>query len=107
MLCKTSIKTVFVSGKDATLVLKTEPWIVDTVSSLPMVHSFQKITFGDGAKLKSDNGVKSDDTSNDKVITTSCVTKNYWSDSDNFLKWCTEGSVANVVCQLLSSEEAD
>ncbi len=36
---KTSIKTVYMLGKDATLALKTEPWIVDTVSSLPMVHS--------------------------------------------------------------------
>ena len=35
------------------------------------------------------------------------VVKNYWSDSDNFSKWCTEGSVANVVCQLLSSVKAD
>ncbi len=46
---KTSIKTVYMSGKEATLALKTEPWIVDTVSSLPMVHSYRKVTFGDGA----------------------------------------------------------
>ncbi len=49
---KTSIKTVCILDKDATLTLKTEPWIVDTVSSLPMVHNFYNITFGDGAKLK-------------------------------------------------------
>jgi hypothetical protein len=95
------------SGKDAALALKTEPWIVDAVSSLPMVHSYRKVTFGDGAKLKSDTGVKTDASSNDKVCSASCVTKHYWYDSDNFSKWCTEGSVANVVCQLLSSDEAD
>ena len=98
MSCKTSIKTEYMSGKDATLALKTEPWIVNTVSSLPMVHSYQKITFGDSAKLKS---------SKNKIRTTSCVTKNYCSDSDSFSKWYMEGSVANVVCQLLSMDEAD
>ena len=57
--------------------------------------------------MKSDTGVKTDASSNDKVCSTACVTKNYWYDLDNFSKWCTEGSVANVVCQLLSSDEAD
>lgn len=36
----TLIKTVFMSGNDATLSLKTELWIIDTASSLPMVHSY-------------------------------------------------------------------
>ena len=76
---KTSIQNalpskLFMLGKDATLALKTEPWTVDTVSSLPMVHSYQKVTFGDGAKLKSDTGVKTDASSNDKVCSTACVT---------------------------------
>ena len=57
--------------------------------------------------MKSDTSGKSDASSKDKVGTMACVTKNYWSDSDNFSKWCTEGSVTNVVCQLLSMDEAD
>ena len=104
---KTSTKTVYMSGKDATLALKTEPWIVDTVSSLPQVHSYRKVMFGDGAKLKTDSSDKSDDVLKAMVDTIACGTKNYWYDSDNFAKWCTEGSVTNLVCQLLSIDEAD
>ena len=88
---KTSTKTVYMSGKDATLALKTEPWIVDTVSSLPQVHSYRKVMFGDGAKLKTDSSDKSDDVLKAMVDTIACGTKNYWYDSDNFAKWCTEG----------------
>ena len=104
---KTSIKTVYMSGKDATLALKTEPWIVDTVSSLPMVHSYRKVMFGDGAKLKTNSSGKSDDDFKAMVDTTTCGPRNVWYDSDNFAKWCTEGSVTNLVCQLLSIDEAD
>ena len=104
---KTSTKTVYMSGKDATLALKTEPWIVDTVSSLPQVHSYRKVMFGDGAKLKTDSSDKSDDVLKAMVDTIACGPKNYWYDSDNFAKWCTEGSVINLVCQLLSTDEAD
>jgi hypothetical protein len=63
--------------------------------------------FGDGAKLKTDSSGKSDDVLKAMVDTISCGPKNYWYDSDNFAKWCTEGSVANLVCQLLSIDEAD
>jgi hypothetical protein len=104
---KTSTKTVYMSGKDATLALKTEPWIVDTVSSLPQVHSYRKVMFGDGAKLKTESSGKSDDVPKAMVDTIACSPKNYWYDSDNFAKWCTEGSVANLVCRLLSIDEAD
>ncbi len=57
--------------------------------------------------MKYDTSGKSDDSFKDKDDTIACVTKNYWYDADNFVKWCTEGSVANVVCQLLSMDEAD
>ncbi len=57
--------------------------------------------------MKSDTSGKSDDSSKDKVCTMASVTKNYWYDLDNFAKWFTEGSVANVVYQLLFMDEAD
>jgi hypothetical protein len=31
---------------------------------------------------------------------------NFWFDRDNFSKWCVEGAVTNLLCQLLSTEEA-
>ena len=31
---------------------------------------------------------------------------NFWYDSDNFSKWCVEGAVTNLLCQLLSTEDA-
>jgi hypothetical protein len=31
---------------------------------------------------------------------------NFWFDRDNFAKWCVEGAVTNLLCQLLSTEEA-
>ncbi len=53
----TSIKTVYLNHQEATFALKFEPWILDTANSLSQVHGYQKITFGDGATLKTENTV--------------------------------------------------
>ena len=50
-----SIKTVYLHHNEATFALKIEPWILDTANSLSQVHGYQKITFGDGATLKTEN----------------------------------------------------
>ena len=42
----------------ATFALKFEPWILDTANSSSQVHGYQKITFGDGATLKTENHVQ-------------------------------------------------
>jgi hypothetical protein len=31
---------------------------------------------------------------------------NFWFDRDNFSKWCVEGAVTNLLCQLLSTNNA-
>ena len=54
-----SIKTVYLHQNEATFALKFEPWILDTANSLSQVHGCHKITFGDGATLKTENDVKS------------------------------------------------
>jgi hypothetical protein len=51
----TSIKTVYLNHREATFALKFEPWILDTANSLSQVHGYRKITFGDGATLKTEN----------------------------------------------------
>ena len=53
-----SIKTVYLHQNEATFALKFEPWILDTANSLSQVHGYQKITFGDGATLKTENNVQ-------------------------------------------------
>jgi hypothetical protein len=53
----TSIKTVYLNHLEATFALKFEPWILDTANSLSQVHGYQKITFGVGATLKTENTV--------------------------------------------------
>jgi hypothetical protein len=47
-----SIKTEYLNHQEATFSLKFEPWILDTANSLSQVHGYRKITFGDGAALK-------------------------------------------------------
>ncbi len=31
---------------------------------------------------------------------------NFWFDRDNSSKWCVEGAVTNLLCQLLSTDDA-
>ncbi len=31
---------------------------------------------------------------------------NFWFDRDNFSKWCVEGAVTNLLCQLISTKDA-
>ena len=49
-----SIKTVFLHQNEAMFALKFEPWILDTANSLSQVHGYRKISFGDGATLKTE-----------------------------------------------------
>jgi hypothetical protein len=46
---------MYLHQNEATFALKFEPWILDTANSLSQVHGYQKITFGDGATLKTEN----------------------------------------------------
>ena len=55
---KPSIKMVYLHQNEATFALKYEPWILDTANSLSQVHGYQKINFGDGATLKTENTVQ-------------------------------------------------
>ena len=49
------IKTVYLHQDEATFALKFEPWILDTANSLSQVNGYQKISFGYGATLKTEN----------------------------------------------------
>ncbi len=53
----TSTKTVYLNHLEATCALKFEPWILDSANSLSQVDGYQKITFGDGDTLKTENNV--------------------------------------------------
>ena len=49
------MKTVYLNNDEATFALKLEPWILDTAKSLSKVNGYQKITFDDGATLKTES----------------------------------------------------
>ena len=53
-----STKTVYLHQDKATFALQFEPWISDTAYSLSQVNGYQKISFGDGATLKTENNVQ-------------------------------------------------
>ncbi len=48
----------YLHQNEAIFAIKSEPWILDTAHSLSQVHGYQKITFGDGATLKTENHVQ-------------------------------------------------
>ncbi len=100
---KTSIKMVYLHQNEATFALKFEPWILDTANSLSQVHGYQKITFGDGATLKTENTVQCKNNGTLVPMSSRPPSLNFWFDRDNFSKWCVEGVVTNLLCQLLST----
>jgi hypothetical protein len=79
---------------------------LDTANSLSQVHGYRKITFGDGATLKTENTVQCKNTGTLSPMSNRTPGSNFWFDKDNFSKWCVEGAVTNLLCQLLSIEDA-
>ena len=102
----TSIKTMYLNHQEATFALKFEPWMLDTANSLSWVHGYQKIIFGDGATLKTENTVQCKNTRTLVPMLSRPPGSNFWFDSNNFSKWCVEGAVTNLLCQLLSTKDA-
>jgi hypothetical protein len=100
------IKTVYLHQNEATVALKFEPWILDTANSLSQVHGYRKITFGDGASLKTERTLQCNIHGTSVPMSSRPTGSNFWFDRDNFSKWCVEGAVTNLLCQLLSIEDA-
>ena len=88
-----SIKTVYLHQNEATFALKFEPWILDTANSLSQVHGYQKVFFGDGATLKTENNVKSKKNGTLVPMFSRPPGENFWFDKNNFSKWCVEGAI--------------
>ncbi len=84
---KTSIKMVYSHQNEATFALKFEPWILDTTNSLSHVHGYQKIIFGDGATLKTENTVQCQNYVLLVPMSSCPPGLNFWFDRDNFSKW--------------------
>jgi hypothetical protein len=101
-----SIKTAYLNHQEATFALKFKTWILDTANTLSQVYGYRKITFGDGATLKTENTVRCKSTDILFPMLNWPPGSVVWFDRDNFSKWCVEGDVTNLVCQLLSAEEA-
>ena len=77
-----SIKTVYLHKNEATFALKFEPWILDTANSLSQVHGYQKITFGDGATLKTENHVQRKKHGIHLFMSSELASRNFWFDND-------------------------
>ena len=105
----TSMKTVFFNGDEATFAVKSEPWILDTAKSLSQVNGYQQITFGNGATLKTEpnDQCQTKTTMVPTMSSTPVAVHNYWFDRDNFSKWCAEGSVTNLLSEILAVNDAD
>jgi hypothetical protein len=105
---KRSIKTVFLDEAAATFALKQEPWIIDTAHHLCTVRNYKKITFGDGAKLKTDQEDRKPPGKILKIETESSYVRiNFWSDKSNNGKLCVEGAVANLLYHMNMHYEAN
>ena len=78
---------------------------MDTANSLSQLHGYQKITFGDGATLKTENTVQCNSTSTFAQMSSRPPGSIFWFDPDNFSKWCVEGAVTNLLCQFLSTKD--
>ena len=103
---KLSIKTVYLHQNEAMFALKFEPWILDTANSLSQVHGYQKISFGDGATLKTVNTVQCKNNGTLVPMLSWPPGGNFWFDNDNFSKWCVEGAVKNLLCELILIQDA-
>ena len=73
---------------------------------LSQVHGYQKKTFGDGATLKTENNVQCKNNGTLVPMLSQPPGGNFWFDNDSFSKWCVEGAVSNLLCQLLSINDA-
>jgi hypothetical protein len=79
---------------------------LDTANSLSQVHGYWKITFGDGATLKTENHVQHKKHGIHVPMSSRPPGGNFWFDSDNFSKWCVEGDVSNLIGHFLSINDA-
>ena len=79
---------------------------MDTANSLSQVHGYQKITFGDGATLITENHVQCKNNGTLVPMSSRPPGENCWFNNDNFSKWCVEGDVSNLIVQLLSINDA-
>ena len=100
-----SVKTIFLDEVQATFPLKMEPWIIDTANHLSMVRNYRKILFGDGAKLKLDTNISSNNVNATKGMELSSL-RNFWFDTDNHSKLCVEGAVANLLFHMNMIDDA-
>ena len=71
------------------------------------MHGYRKITFGDGATLKTENQIQWKNSGTLVSMLSWPPGGNFWFDIDNFSKWCGEGAVSNLLCQLLSINDAE
>ena len=69
-------------------------------------HGYQKITFGDGATLKTENNVQCKNNGTLVPMSSRPPGGNFWFDNDNFSKWCVEGALSNFLCHFLSINDA-
>ena len=77
---------------------------MDTAHSLSQVHGYQKIAFGDGPTLKTENTVQCKNNVTLVPMSSWPPGSNFWFDGNNFSKWCIKGAVTNLLCQLLSTK---
>ena len=69
--------------------------------------AIKKITFGDGATLKIESNVQRKNNGTLVPMSTRPLGGKFWFDIDNFSKWCVEGAVSNLLCQLLLTTDAE
>ena len=82
---------MYLHQNEAAFALKFEPWILDTANSLSQVHDYRKITFGDGATLKTENTFQCKNNGTLVPMLSWPPGGNFWFDNDKFSKWCVEG----------------
>ena len=70
------------------------------------MHGYQQITFGGGATLKTENIAQCKNFGTLVPMSSQPSGGNFWFDNDDFLKWCVEGAVSNLIGQLLSINDA-
>ncbi len=70
--------------------------------SLSHVNGYCKISSDDGAKLKKDcKDYAHEEVDDASSLINLPMLDNFWYNRDNFLKWCAEGSVANLMTSRL------
>ena len=79
---------------------------MDTANSLSQVNGYQKITFGDGATLQTENNVQCKNNGILLPMSSRPAGGNFWFDNERFSKCCVEGAVSNLLCQLNLTTDA-